>query len=145
MLENDREKLENCTLRMLRNVRIKAYLGTLEKTRKFTLWVLRNVKVRVKKERQFSKTNTDKSNILPKQKRMNSNISKTTQIQIVTCFQNKRIKVLVQMWIVVTPACSRKLKVATVSTKIIIINKFAYLVGNEMQIALFYQWYYQYC
>lgn len=35
---------------------------------------------------------TNKNNTLPKQKRMNSNIFKTTQIQIVTCFQNKRIR-----------------------------------------------------
>ena len=41
------------------------------------------------KVKQFSKTNTNKNNTLPKQKRMNSNISETTNKGICSDVRNK--------------------------------------------------------
>lgn len=77
------------------------------------------------KVRQFSKTNTNKNNTLPKQKRMNSNISETTNKGICSDVRNKDTCLLQK-----TQDYNRFHK--KMETKIIIINKLVYLVGNKM-------------
>lgn len=77
------------------------------------------------KVKQFFKTNTNKNNTLPKQKRMNSNISETTNKGICSDVRNKDTCLLQK-----TQDYNRFHK--KMETKIIIINKLVYLVGNKM-------------
>lgn len=77
------------------------------------------------KVKQFSKTNTNKNNTLPKQKRMNSNISETTNKGICSDVRNKDTCLLQK-----TQDYNRFHKKK--EAKIIIINKLVYLVGNKM-------------